>query len=256
MFLNHAKYALTYIINLSNGKYMFLKYYGSTNITLAGLAHQHNGFGNYEEYYVDPRSESGRISDLVKDYRHRFYLFHIHNTFNRYYSLRSDKRYLRQQVNDFISQLKKKIDEVQKIVSGTTLVDLLYSYVQLQALYLHTLNFIGDLPGRKLTSKITQKALEIVMPPNSLEVEALMFDPEVPETKEIMSKLSFAEKDLRSWIEDYLKALNYLIKELHENYRKEVDRIEMYYDDIERKQIEWLERHAKYILGILLRILG
>jgi hypothetical protein len=180
LFLNHAKYALVYIIDFSNDRYMSLKYYGSTNITLAGLAHQRNGFGNYEEYYADPRFRSGRISNLVKDYQHRFYLSHIHNTFNHYYSLRSDKQYLLQQLNDFISQLKKRIDEVQKIVRGTTLVELLYSYVQLQALYLHTLNFIGDLPGRKLTSEITQKALEIALPPNPLEVEALMFDLEVP----------------------------------------------------------------------------
>jgi hypothetical protein len=70
-----------------------------------------------------------------------------------------------------------------------------------------------------------------------------------------LSKLNSNESDLHHWIKKYLEALNYLIKELRENYRKELDRIEIYYDDIERKQIEWIQKFCKHILTALERVI-
>jgi len=51
-FLNHAKFALYYQMCYSENIVYHGKYYGSTNLTVAGLAYRRGArsIGNYEEY--------------------------------------------------------------------------------------------------------------------------------------------------------------------------------------------------------------
>jgi len=53
-FINHAKFIVFYHFCFSENVYYHAKYYGSTNITIPGLATYTSGMrlGNYEEFYV------------------------------------------------------------------------------------------------------------------------------------------------------------------------------------------------------------
>jgi len=244
VFSNHAKFILGYHYCFSEDVFYHMRYYGSTNLTLAGLAYysRHN-LGNYEEFYLSPV----KLHPPQHLPRHKYYLdeaYHIVEDVNNLYS---DKQFLRKYVNTHLTEFQNLLETIEKVVKGTTKAQLFQSYVELQAIYLQVLSFISDLPGKKFTSKIIEVVTNEVKPPSPLEVEVMLTDDE-KDAEEIADLLNLSEGRLR---DECMRYLNIIRRTLNSMKGYPIDNIERYYDDIENKFNIFLRENGNTHLTLL-----
>lgn len=244
VFSNHAKFILGYHYCFSENAFHHMRYYGSTNLTLAGLAYysKHN-LGNYEEFYLSPvRRYPPQCLPI-----HKYYLDEACRIVADVNNLYSDKQFLRKYVNTHLTEFQNLLETIEKVVKGTTKAQLFQSYVELQAIYLQVLSFISDLPGKKFTSDVIEGVTNEVKPPSPLEVEVMLTDDE-KDAEEIADLLNLSEGRLR---DECMKYLNIIRRTLNSMKGYPIDNIERYYDDIENKFNIFLRENGRTHLTLL-----
>ena len=169
-FLNHAKFFLYYQICYSEDIVYHGRYFGSTNLTLHGLAYRtqrNRRVGNYEEYAVHQIRPKLQLSDSDRFYLNETLDIIIHKS-----KLYTSSDYLRKYLSDHLQYLQLIIEQSERIISGTTLGELYSSYIDLAIALTQTYSLMEEVPGKKLTEKIIFKLMEIEPPPNIFELDA------------------------------------------------------------------------------------
>jgi hypothetical protein len=307
-FINHAKFIVFYHFCFSENVYYHAKYYGSTNITIPGLATYASGMrlGNYEEFYVSQLGlnhlqnlilEQGAINRNRTDKRRlyrakreiRTTLFYVNEMYdivkNRnslYYvvpdpSLRPEEYIHRhiQLFNNVIERIRQQLIRSNTMMDGggklqdDKLVELYTAYINSQVLFLTILSFIYDLPGAQLTKRIIDSMFEElhqrhpkpIEAPNPALLEMLIVDMNhnmkseeqrkkdiVKDITEIMHEvLSLKPRDLSYIASEFLKICKEALEKLRNEYLAKYDRdtINRYYDEVEKKFVEFIERNGK-----------
>jgi len=253
-FINHAKFFIGFRYNI-NYFYYFLaaKYYGSTNFTEAGLAKYTSlgKKGNYEEFYFR-RAKAYNEIDLRRALHALrnalYYVDEVYSILKERIGLYTDTTFLKQYYATHLENLKEHIEIIDRLISGTTLARLFQAYVNAQVLYIQTLSFISDLPGRILTSKVIERVMREVEPPDPLEVEALMTSDE--KFAEILAeRLGFEGEELRHQTQMYIRTINYALGMLYEEYLPR--EVKKYFDDVEESFSKYIERYGGRHLNLL-----
>jgi hypothetical protein len=148
------------------------------------------------------------------------------------------------------------------------LVKLYTAYINSQVLFLTILSFIYDLPGAQLTKRIIESLLEelhqkAIEAPNSALLEMLVIDMNYSYSKEskeqkkkeivkditeiIHEVLSLQLRDLSYIASEFLKICEEALKKLQNEYLAEYnkDKINRYYDEEEKKFVEFLEGNGR-----------
>lgn len=249
-FDNHAKFVLIYHFCFTEKVFYHGRYFGSTNLTTKGLSsYGASRRGNYEEF-VSTRLRPFTFSPHTRYKGHRYYISDAKRVLDEKIGL-----YNPSCLRDYIEEHKKKIldlvDHISQIIRHTPIRELFHAYVLSQDLYLQTLAFLDELPGKELTSNIIEKTKKTVSEaieekmefPDPLEIEMLATDDE-----EIMYRtvklLGLTEEGLKKEIGKYLKAIKVALSYLSDYYHK-LEEIKEYYDEAEREFVRRLEKYGQ-----------
>jgi len=247
-FLNHAKFIVSYIVN---GRPFYrtvyrARYYGSTNFTLRGLAHDSNGFGNYEEYMVDLALKHPGCGDDLYFREMLNIIQHIRDNYTQPESVLRTIYY-------HIRRLRYMSAWGYKIATGTTLGELFTAYVNLLVANNRTYALLEDLPGRKLTQDLIRKLAEEIPPYNPFELEAISCDEKHAE--HVASLLELDKEKLRSLVlelseKKILKSIETLTSYASVIEKRGIKGLEPYFDEIEKSFMESLpvvETHISFL---------
>jgi len=249
-FVNHAKFIIGYHFCFSEGVFYHGRYYGSTNLTCSGLAYLPGKLGNYEEFIFSQRVEL--LQKLRGARGHGHYIKEIRNILENKYNLYTDKQRLKKYLDDHIRYLQDLLSRIEGVVKGTTRAQLFQAYAESLALYLHTLAFVDDLPGRMLTSEILSEVERRgAQPPDPTEVEAMLTDSEEV-ANELADLLNLTGEKLRSEALRYLSASKYVLEVLKQRYRAE--EVSRHYDVVERSFAEFLKKNGRAHLEALKKV--
>jgi len=248
-FLNHAKFLIFYLVCFSEGAVYHGKYYGSTNLTAAGLARPRNSRGNYEEFtLVRPRRKP-------LDRRDIFYLGEILDQVTRKVNLFTNPDYLRSFLKDHLDWLEEVLRRARKVVSGTTLGELYEAYVDLMIAHYQTCALLDELPGKLLTEKLVGALTEVGPPADPFELEMMM--PTGVEDAELLAeRLGFSTTDLRELVTGYISIVDRARELIEARYLPELRRVERYFDDRERRFFGLVKENGKYHMDVLEELLG
>ena len=238
-FMNHAKFLIFYHICYSERIVYYGKYYGSTNLTMAGLSGRSGGSrGNYEEFNVTgPRtkfylssSDDARIIGEVR------YLM-VHKAL-----LYTDIHYLRNYLYTHLRQLNNAINRGLNTLSGTTLGELYAINIDLMKVYNQVFSLIDEIPGKLLTNKLEKRLSNIKAPENPFELEMMI--PIDMENAELLAKMiDLEDKELRESIRKYIEILKNAYKIISEDYLAHLNQINEYLDDKERSFRDFLKEN-------------
>jgi len=249
-FLNHAKFLLYYHVCFSEGIQYHGKYYGSTNLTNAGLSSRSGRFpGNYEEFVVTgPKPRFLNFTDYD-----RFYLNEIYELLLHEVRLYTDIGYLRRFFSEHFKRFDLTLQHAQQILSGTTLGELYSACIETQILYNQTFSFLDQLPGKKLTiNLITSIEREIRPPEYLLELETRMIN-DIKPNERTLKDLGLDDKELRELLENAINDLK-RVKEKLNNYMDSIDLITDHFDERERKFVQFLEKNSNLHLSYVEKI--
>jgi len=250
-FLNHAKFFIYYHVCFSEGVIYHGKYYGSTNLTIAGLAFDRkSGHGNYEEYNIsNPRTKLNLNKGDI------FHLSEVFNLIVHKASLYIDTDYLRKYTNDHLLYLNKILQESHEVVSGTTLGELYQTYISLLVTYNQTYAFLDEVPGKKLTRKLKEKLAEIKPPISPFELEVMI--PIDTEYAHLIAKmLTFQNATLRKEIKEYIDVLKEAHKIIKEKYLNILGNIEDYFDAKELDFLKFITHNSNYHKKIIKKLIA
>lgn len=245
-FLNHAKFALSYHACFSERMLYHGKYYGSTNLTTAGLAYTYKPCGlifkrtgNYEEFHASNLKLKSRLNkgDL-------FYLNEVLRLITYKALLYTDPNYLRTYILDHLTHLESIIQHSRRILSSTTLSELYKTYVDLLIAHNQTYAFLNEIPGKKLTEYLTKELVKISEPIDSVELE-MMIPTNEKHAEMLAMDLELSDPELREFIANYISVLeksHSLIKE----YLSEIDKISDLYDEKENLFVEFIVFNNQY----------
>jgi len=260
-FVNHAKFIIGYHFCFSEEVFYHGRYYGSTNLTLSGLAYlkDREKLGNYEEFAFSKGIEllqklqgAGGQEYYVITRGQEYYIREIRSILENRYNLYTDNQKLKEYLDDGIRHLQDPLSRIEGVARGTTRAQLFQAYAESLALYLHTLAFVDDLPGRMLTSEILSEVERRgVQLPDPTEVEAMLTDSEEV-ANELADLLNLTEEKLRSETLRYLSACKYVLEVLKQRYRAE--EVSQYYDDVEKSFVEFLKENGRAHLEALKKI--
>ena len=251
-FLNHAKFYVGFHFCFTENVYYHKIYYGSTNLTIAGLLHHRSvrNSGNYEEFSSSGTNRANLLQNISRSQKN--YLREIRDILKHECDLQVPS-FLRSYIDSYIHELNTILNRVEESISHTTKAQLFQSYIDAQILYLQTLSFISDLPGKKLTERILKELMGRFETPDPLQVEAMMTN-DNKLAEEIASLLDLSDQELRGETHKYLDATRDALKSL-KNY--DVEKIREYYDESEIELYklleggEYLENHLRKINEIL-----
>ncbi len=248
-FLNHAKFFVYYHICLSEQIVYGWRFYGSTNLTAAGLSSgSQNKIGNYEEFAArNPRPK------LMLEPNDIFYLNEVIDLLRHKKGLYTEARYLREFIEKYLMRSAQLLQDANKIVSGTTLGELYEAYVSLLFTYNRVLSFLDEIPGKRLTGKLVAE-IEGIRPSVSVfELEAML--PTDAESAELAAKdLGLSDPQLRKEIRNYIYALEKINKVIKDKYVTVIDEIWKYFDEAEHRFVEFLEKNTEYHINTLSKI--
>jgi hypothetical protein len=200
-FLNHAKFFIFYHICFSERIVYHGKYYGSTNLTQAGLSHGNAYAGNYEEFNVtNPRPK------LNLSGADRFYLEEVLNQINHKKNSYTDPNYLRSFLSEHLNNINSILQHSTKIISGTTLGELYETYINLLISYNQTYALLNEIPGKKLTEELERKLMKIKPVMNPFELEVMI--PKDTKNAELVAEdLGLKEAELRQKIKNHIEII-------------------------------------------------
>jgi len=254
-FTNHAKFIMHYHICFSENIVYHSRYYGSTNLTTAGLAYyvRRNrtiGLGNYEEFFakrLQPRSKLNK-KDL-------YYIEEILQLINHKMHLYTNAVYLEYFVKKYIWNIGPLLDHANKVISGTTMGKLYETYVDLLAAHNETYAFLNEIPGKLITEKLIEEMNKIEPSTNLSEIEMLI--PSGPEQAELMAKyLELSDTELRKTVKEYIDALEKAIELIEGKYIPLVHGIYGYLDEKERSFLEFVKSNGEYHMKSLEKAIG
>jgi hypothetical protein len=257
MYVNHAKFLIGYHFCFSSNEFYHVKYYGSTNFTLAGLSYTIDKKsnlirGNYEEFYSSnvkylPLKDlfSNTLSKSARDVA--YYLHDIYSIVKDINGLYLDKKFLENHINNNVKTFYELINNIEKILKGTTRIDLFRSYLESQLLFLQTLSFIESLPGKILTSEIIKRAIEKIEPPDILGIELSFMNNE--EIARLIDLIGLSDKELYEGSLKYLNETRSMLENVLKSYN--IKNIERYYNNAERMFAQHIERYGDAYLKIL-----
>lgn len=240
-FLNHAKFLVYYHICFSEGILYHGKYYGSTNLTNAGLSDRSGRFpGNYEEFVViGPRPRFLRFTNSDK-----FYLNEVYDLLLHKFRLYTDRDYLRRFFSDHLRHFDRLLQHAQRILSGTTLGEVYDAYISIQMLYNQTFSILDQLPGKKLTVKLIESIEKEIGPPEyTLELEMKAIN-DLTFTERILSEMGLDKKELKELLNESVKNVKKMREKLVE-YENAIRLIANYFDEKEKKFIRFIEKNAQ-----------
>jgi hypothetical protein len=247
-FLNHAKFMLCYHVCFSERIAYHGKYFGSTNITMAGLSHQPGKVGNYEEFQYRgyrPRRSLSR-SDLG-------YLDEVLTLTQHASSLYSSEAYLRRCVNTHIDLLETSISRAQNTLQGTTLGELFRRYVELEMAFSQTISWLDELPGRSLTEELMEKILGRHEAPNPFELEMLACDDQSAES--VAATLGFTDSTMRKAVSEWIRLDMSALDDIKSSYIPRIGEIGQFKDSSESSFTELLEKsrrkHEEYLPRVI-----
>ncbi len=246
-FLNHAKFVLSYHVCFSERVAYHGKYFGSADMTTAGLGYQRGRPGNYEEFqssYRHRRSVGG--SDLA-------YLTEAKDLARHAADLQSSPGYLRAYVREHIEFLDRTARQAEFTLQGTTRGELFLRYVDLQMAQSRTVSVLDELPGRNLTKNLLAESLLKHPAPNPFELE--MLDCNDESSAEVASLLGFDEAVLRNMVVQNIAVVNDLSHVLREEYLPRSGQIAEFRDEIEGRFIDRTKKfgdiHQDYLSRII-----
>jgi hypothetical protein len=220
-FLNHAKFFIGFHFCFSENIYYHTLYYGSTNFTVSGLSHWSSATnsGNYEEFYAY-KLQINRIKEFTDGQRRRekFYLTEVMEIIRDTFNLQNPQ-YLKKYVNNQRNAILTLSNRIEESISHTSKVQLYKSFVDSQILYLRTIAFISDLPGKQQTEHILEKLTEEFETPNPFEVEALM-TPDDETAEKMADTLALSDAHLKELAKKYITATRRALQ-LLESYNTE-----------------------------------
>ncbi len=244
-FLNHAKFLMSYHVCFSEGRIYHGKYYGSTNLTVTGLAYREYGrgsrrIGNYEEFCAT------NLRSMLSLRRSAFYLEEILDLINHKVSLYTNSDYLREYLTEHLMYMESILRHSRRIVAGTTLGELYETYVDLLVAHSQTYALLDEIPGKKLTKELEKELAEIKPPANPFELEMMM--PTNTKQAELLAKdLGLQRIELRKMIRDYIDVVE-KARELIEVYLTMLTlrEIKSYLDSKEYDFMEFIELNNEY----------
>ncbi len=249
-FLNHAKFLIFYHVCFSEKIIYHGKYYGSTNLTIAGLAFGKSS-GNYEEFW-----KSGPISKLDFSKGDEFYLDEMLALINHKISLYSDDDYLKKYLSDHLNYMHFTLMRGKRVLRGTTIGELYETYVDLLIMYNKTFALLGEIPGKKLTEELKEELIEVKSPTNPLELEMMV--PVDAENAELLAEdIGLGRNNLRSQIRDYIAAMEQAFKLIKRGYLDiiSLNEIKKHADEKEVEFIEFIKTNGTYHKRNLKKIL-
>jgi hypothetical protein len=230
-------------------------YYGSTNFTVSGLSHWSSATnsGNYEEFYAY-KLQINRIKEFIDGQRRRekFYLTEVTEIIRDTFNLQNPQ-YLKKYVNNQRNAILTLSNRIEESISHTSKVQLYKSFVDSQILYLRTIAFISDLPGKQQTEYILEKLTEEFETPNPFEVEALM-TPDDETAEKMADTLALSDAHLKELAKKYITATRRALQ-LLESYNTED--IIRNFDESEKEFYELLGKgeYMKTHLAMLAKLL-
>lgn len=235
-FLNHAKFFLHYHMCLSERIVHYGNFYGSTNLTQVGLGNPSNR-GNYEEYAANHRIKY-RLSS-----RDKSYLSEVLDLIRHKASLYTDSQYLSQYVSYHQRLLERLLHQARENPVRFSLRKLYENYIDLQRMYLQTLAFLDEIPGKNLAQEIIEKLASFRLPASPFELEMMTFDPEYSEL--VLEDLDLSEDSLRVLTRESMDAIRNVAISIREEYQPAIGNISDYFDQKETTFVEFLMKNSE-----------
>ncbi len=250
-FLNHAKFIVYYQICRSENIIYHGKYYGSTNLTVVGLAYKRGTrrIGNYEEYTITGLRPKFRLSNSDE-----FYLNEALELITHKALLYTNRNYLRKYLSDHLKYMEQVLQNSRRIASGTTLGELYSAYMDLVVAYNQTYALLDEVPGKKLTEEIEVKLMEVKLPINIFELEMII--PVDEKHSEILAKdLGLGYNELRKMIKEYIDNVKRAHKLIRSEYLSVLEEISNYFDSGEQKFIEFIKSNNEFHRNSLIKVI-
>jgi len=245
-FLNHAKFLLSYHVCFSESAAYHGTYFGSTNLTLAGMFHSRNRPGNYEEFQWSYRHRNFLSTRDVP------YLEEVESLIRYSVALRSSET-ITQYVRTHLEYLQRIISAAESTLRGTTTGELFGRYLDLTMAYSQSISFLAELPGRKLTDDIANSIIARHPVPNPFEFEVLDCDEGFSE--KIASELGLDKSTTRELVRQGIVAAEDIMKEIRESYLPKIEDIANFRDDAEDQFYQltqrYAEKHGSYVSRLI-----
>jgi len=237
-FLNHAKFLIFYLACPSEGVIYRGKYYGSTNLTAAGLASPPKSKGNYEEFtFVGP------------DHRHlgrqdAFYLREIQDLITEKEHLYTKPDFLRSYLEGHKAWLEEVLGRAREVISGTTLGELYKAYVDLLLAHNQTYALLDELPGKMLTEELVDELASMGPPTDPFELEMMM--PTDLKVAELLAEwLGFSPTELKELVKEHVAIVENSRKLIEDRYTPELEKIYRYFDEKEHSFLQFVSEYGK-----------
>jgi len=234
-FLNHAKFLIYYHVCFSERIIYHGRFYGSTNLTKAGLGYP----GNYEEFI---KSSGPRVRLNRND---EYYLNEVLDLIVHKASLYTDPRYLSRYMSDHLASLETLLHQGRDLVSHPNVVlEKLYEiYVDTLIAYNQTIALLDEVPGRKITQSIINKLISTGLSPNPFEVEMMLIDTKYANL--MIEDLELDRSVLQNLMKENISSLENAIGLIRKDYKPAIEEIKKYADEREASFTEFLERNHK-----------
>ncbi|GEM_PF-1275451 len=253
-FLNHAKFVIYYHICSTEKTIYHMKYYGSTNFTVSGLAYiwdfkGRGKIGNYEEYVVTQHIKSGLNKNDI------FYLKELRELIKYKSTLYTDPNYLRKYLTTHLRHLEYILHYSKQAISGTPLGLLLKTYLKLSITYSQSLALLDEIPGKRITRKIQDKLFEILEPMDPFVIEMITptimeetEDQHIEEFEIIARELELKDRELREKILEFIRVIETIYELLGREYLRHIPYIKDYFDDKEKDFYDIVKSYSyKYV---------
>jgi hypothetical protein len=249
LLVNHAKFVISYHFCFDEEIVDYGNYYGSTNLTRAGLCGK-----NYEVFHAPDYLKTFNYRQFTRRKYHKYYIRDAYRVVNERVTLYYYPEKLKQHVDKHMSIFESILGQISRVIKHTPIVDLYNAFIEVQRLYLEVLSFIDDLPGRQITSQIINKIESTVevSPPNVIELEMLETTDENI-IRRAIDLLKLSEGDLKEITRKYIKAVESALKIFKDTY--DPKHIEKYYDDFEMIFVKRLREYSKHHRELLRNIL-
>jgi len=244
-FLNHAKFLIYYHVCFSERVIHHGRYYGSTNLTTAGLAISRKlRRGNYEEYTIMAPREKVALHRRYDGY----YLKEVLSLISHKNKLYTNVKYLQQFLDDHVNILNSVLRNSRRVLHSTPIKDLFFTYLDMLLVHDLTYALLDEIPGKKLTNSLIEELEKVKPPINIFELEMLLPTSGIDE-KIITEELGLDAGILKDEISYFIHILEREVR-ICKIYLSKVIKwerfvIHEYFDDIEQEYVNFLKENFR-----------
>lgn len=245
--VNHAKFLVCYHICFSETIIHYAEYFGSTNITQAGLGKPKNK-GNFEEFVASKRPKySLNTGDLD-------FLEEVTDLVAHKSSLYTDKKYLSTNLENHLQMLEDLLRRTRIMLGQYSIKDNIGSlfeiYAETEIKYTQTIALLDDVPGKKIAQPISSQLIEYKAPATPLELEAIIGETEYSELT--ASTLDLSIDEIVKKIKENIDVLT-TTQELLGDYIRQIDSITQFLDEQESIMAKYIRQNSHKQLSQLSR---